>query len=361
VRQIVKELYVPSVEEMDAVMNKFDKSKDGSISFDEFVDALTEIAAVPVEEKFTSRTTDAKGNELKQGLVQRATKVKLTETQTKALRTEFDSHDKNKSGSLQRTEARALARSHHAPSSELIDKVMAALDKNKDGNITLEEFLGAMATVSLSGLVGEEKRAGTKSLTDAQLAEFTAAFKALDTNKNNKLGLHELRLLVKSLYQPSSAELDAVMTKYDKNKDGNISFDEFVEVVTTVEAIPLDEKFTSRTTDSKGNELKQGLVQRATKIKLNDAQTKILRAEFNAMDTNKSGHLQRDEAKKLALEKHAPSSKLIESLLAVLDVNKDGQVSLEEFLDAMDKVQSVGGLVASATPAEEEKKEEKKA
>jgi hypothetical protein len=32
-------------------------------------------------------------------------------------------------------------------------------------------------------------------------------------------------------------------------------------------------------------------------VKLNDAQKKILKAEFDAMDTNKSGSLQRDEVR----------------------------------------------------------------
>ena len=92
--------------------------------------------------------------------------------------------------------------------------------------------------------------------------------------QDGKLDRFEIRELVRCLHVPSDQEVDAVMAAYDKNKvntlatvlrsqspacnsrqDGNISFEEFVEVFTRVEAIPTD-KFSSNK-ENKGQQVTQ--------------------------------------------------------------------------------------------------------
>jgi hypothetical protein len=64
-------------------------------------------------------------------------------------------------------------------------------------------------------------------------------WKKLDKNGDGQLDEYEIRHLAKLLYTPTKAEIDAAVAKFDTNHDTRITFDEFVNRLSTV--TPSDE------------------------------------------------------------------------------------------------------------------------
>jgi len=163
------------------------------------------------------------------------------------------------------------------------------------------------------------------------------------------LGRYEIRELVRSLYVPTEEDMDRIMTQYDENKDGNISFDEFVKVFTRVEAVAT-EQFSST---------KSNLGQQTKQMKIDPLVMKSLRAEFDKIDSNNSGGINRKEARKLAQHQYKPPQDLVDKLWSMMDKNKDEKVSLNEFSAQLEKVE--GYLPALLKEAAKLGADEKKA
>ena len=95
------------------------------------------------------------------------------------------------------------------------------LDIDRDGTITFYEFLQMMAEFKYNTQNTEN---GLKSM-----------FKAFDTNGDGVLSKEELLRVWKVMFNPNpeeaEAEIEEVMSECDINKDGKISYDEFVKGV----------------------------------------------------------------------------------------------------------------------------------
>ncbi|OWF54278.1 Calmodulin [Mizuhopecten yessoensis] len=93
---------------------------------------------------------------------------------------------------------------------DLVD-MFCCLDKNGDGKVTLDEFLGEM-------------------LKKPRRAEFRKAFDDIDKDHSGSISKDEVRQLVKSR-GCSDADIDKMFAKVDTNDDGIISLDEFMAMV----------------------------------------------------------------------------------------------------------------------------------
>lgn len=134
-----------------------------------------------------------------------------------------------------------------------VKEAFQLFDKDGDGNISPDELgevlrsLGQTPTKSeLVDMINEfdSKGKGTidfedfKKIIVAHKTNFTAksnvkeAFKAFDKDGNGFISVEELKHAMESLGETvSNEELDEMVKMADKNKDGKIDYEEFVEIM----------------------------------------------------------------------------------------------------------------------------------
>ena len=81
-------------------------------------------------------------------------------------------------------------------------------------------------------------------LSDEEKQEFKEAFDLFDTDKSNTIDYQELKVALKALgFQVKKPEVMAIMKEYDKEGNGLISYDDFIEVCVakTAERDPMEE------------------------------------------------------------------------------------------------------------------------
>ncbi|KAK7092077.1 uncharacterized protein [Littorina saxatilis] len=147
-------------------------------------------------------------------------------------------------------------------------------------------------------------------LTQAEAEELKDAFFLFDKNGDKKISKEELGPVLRSLGQnPTQADIDAMMAEADTDNSGYLSYDEYVNVISK-HMTPLDE-------------VKVGL-----------------RQAFLVFDRDKSGYMNLTELQEVlcSIGDHMELNEVAMVLKAV-DVNGDGKVDVEEFIDFLcDKV-----------------------
>ena len=130
-------------------------------------------------------------------------------------------------------------------------------------------------------------------------------FDLLDINKDGQLTYSEIKEAYKKIFPHdyiTEEKMDLILEKLDENNDGVISYEEFLRV-TINEKILLE----------KNN----------------------LRLAFDKFDINKDGKLSKDELLNIL---DIGASDYVDDLLNLIDKNKDGYISFEEFCHLMNKV-----------------------
>ena len=110
----------------------------------------------------------------------------------------------------------------------LVKRVIAVLDKNKDGSISFLEFVQGLNSLS-AGSTNEEK--------------LRFAFQIYDINNDGYISNGELFQVLKMMVGDNLNDVqlqqlvDRTIIKADTDKDGKISFDEFSEMVKDLDVI----------------------------------------------------------------------------------------------------------------------------
>jgi len=142
----------------------------------------------------------------------------------------FDDADRNKDGRIDLDELRALlettcsdsVESHliqHWLSEEEVARVMSQYDLDRSGDLDRNEFEQLVA----DGLLLDEK-----------LADYKAAFDAVDTDGSGDINADELRVLLTRLGWDPNTNTETVlnlMGKYDLNENGRLDFNEFMRLM----------------------------------------------------------------------------------------------------------------------------------
>jgi calmodulin len=106
------------------------------------------------------------------------------------------------------------------PSEAELIEMISTVDDNGDNEIDFPEFL-----ILMKSRIGEKDP--EKELRDA--------FRVFDTDNSGSIDRKELKRLMKKLGQAlSDAELDAMMDEVDTNGDGQISFEEFKDLMVSL-------------------------------------------------------------------------------------------------------------------------------
>ena len=139
------------------------------------------------------------------------------------MRKEFQSLDVNQDGSISKEEVEALLKSIKSKlkmTNQEIKQLVEKIDKDNDGNISIEEFLSLITS-------GDKRDAIYKTL--LQRAGVRKLFEKYDRDKNGVITRNEFKKVVEDKYQASirPEKIDQMMKNVDRNGDGEIDYDEF--------------------------------------------------------------------------------------------------------------------------------------
>jgi Ca2+-binding EF-hand superfamily protein len=144
-----------------------------------------------------------------------------------------------------------------------------------------------------------------KFLTEEKVAEFLCVFELLDKDKDGKISIQELGMVMKHLNQtPSEKDLQEMIAEVDFDGNGAIDFDEFMDLMTY-------------------------------KMQDDDTEEEISEA-FKIIDRDSKGYINRHSIKSIInyLGENL-SEEEIEDLFTEYDTDKDGQLSYDDFRDMM--------------------------
>merc|ERR1719495_2533188 len=257
--------------EVDAIMNLGDKDGDGEIDLDEFMILMTPTASETL-------------SKIRKGINSIA--------DVKGL---FKAIDVDGDGLLSKEEM--LNSPGCKFDKEQIEAIYELGDSNGDLVLDMEEFIGVMYPSAAT--VAGRLRGQYTDINDVK-----KAFAKIDLNGDGKVSKEE----VASTDLFNSQEIDALFTLGDANNDGEIDLEEFVGVLYPVVA---------------------GALAKMTKDIRNVDDARYL---FKSLDFDGDGLLSQEELRKSGCKF---SAKEIEALFAIGDVNGDGEIDINEFINVM--------------------------
>ena len=130
----------------------------------------------------------------------------------------FDSYDVNGNGVIEKKEMEAVLQRLGQPATDKqIESVFKKLNTNDDKVISFDEVIWFMKEYHLS-----------KNKTDTD--EVVGAFQVFDKNNNGVLSIREFKHILTDLGNKfSEEEVEEMFKEVDLDRDGNISYKEFVE------------------------------------------------------------------------------------------------------------------------------------
>ena len=142
-------------------------------------------------------------------------------------------------------------------------------------------------------------------LTDDEIEELRQAFDLFDTDGSGTIDPKELRVAMQSLgFETKNQTIYQMIQDIDKDGDGDVNFDEFLEMMTSRLA---------------GSDTKEDI-------------QKI----FELFDDDMTGYISLQNLKRVAIElgENMDDAELLE-MIERADMDKDGQISSEEFYTIM--------------------------
>ncbi|KAK8639288.1 hypothetical protein V6N13_137676 [Hibiscus sabdariffa] len=138
------------------------------------------------------------------------------------MRKVFNKFDKNGDGKISREELKSvLGALGSTPSSDEVDRIMWAMDKDGNGYVDLDEFIAFQGT----SVNGDDAQCANKELKDA--------FDMYDLDKNGLISANELHAVMKRLGEKCSlSDCRRMISQVDKDGDGNVNFEEFKKMMT---------------------------------------------------------------------------------------------------------------------------------
>jgi len=138
---------------------------------------------------------------------------RLSEEEIKKIKAIFQSIDVDNDGKLSLEEMKKAVALSDGMKLEYIDQIFKSIDTDNSGNIEYTEFISA--SIEKNIYLNEEK------LKDA--------FKLFDADNSGKISRLEIEKVLH--IDKNSKEIDNIMKKHDKNKDGEIDFEEFLDMM----------------------------------------------------------------------------------------------------------------------------------
>uniref|UniRef100_H2VEJ4 Centrin 3 n=2 Tax=Takifugu TaxID=31032 RepID=H2VEJ4_TAKRU len=160
-------------------------------------------------------------------------------------------------------------------------------------------------SLSLRTEEDEKKYNKIKELSEDQKHEIKEAFELFDTDKDQEIDYHELKVAMRALgFEVKKVDVLKILKDYDREGNGKITFEDFSEVVT-------------------GHILER------------DPKEEILKA-FKLFDDDESGRISLRNLRRVARELGENiSDEELRSMIDEFDTDGDGEINQEEFLAIM--------------------------
>jgi len=165
------------------------------------------------------------GNLTQEGIEQMKSDNNLTEKELKRLYRRFKKLDADGSGTLSTTEFQSIPELAVNP---LLERVLSVFDTNKDNEIEFSEFISGLATFTQKG--NKENK-------------LKFAFQIYDIDGDGYISNGELFQVLKIMVGQNLTDtqlqqiVDKTILEADKDKDGRISFEEFVKMIGNTDEI----------------------------------------------------------------------------------------------------------------------------
>jgi len=165
------------------------------------------------------------GNLTQEGIEQMKSDNNLTEKELKRLYRRFKKLDADGSGTLSTTEFQSIPEFAVNP---LLERVLSVFDTNKDNEIEFSEFISGLATFTQKG--NKENK-------------LKFAFQIYDIDGDGYISNGELFQVLKIMVGQNLTDtqlqqiVDKTILEADKDKDGRISFEEFVKMIGNTDEI----------------------------------------------------------------------------------------------------------------------------
>ena len=199
--------------------------------------------------------------------------------------------DSDGDGSITRSE---MAASSHKFSSEQIESVFALGDVNDDGAIDLDEYIAVMCPSA--EVVASRIRQKFRNINDVK-----KAFMKIDLNKDGMISRDEMA----ASGQFNAQEVDSIYILGDINGDGDIDLEEFIGLMCPSAS--------------------EALAKLSKTVK-NISEAQML---FRILDKDGDGAITIEEMRACGQKF---SSKDIDAIFAIGDINNDGNIDIEEFV-----------------------------
>ena len=138
---------------------------------------------------------------------------RLTQSEIDALNKNFQEIDNNNDGKLTLEEIKLAASKNKGINLELIEEIFKSIDTDGSGSIEYTEFISASLDKSLY----------------LQKEKLREAFNLFDVDHSGKISNAEIAKVLGM--DKRSKEISKILEKYDANKDGEIDFEEFFEMM----------------------------------------------------------------------------------------------------------------------------------
>ena len=155
----------------------------------------------------------------------------LSDEALSGIRAQFQTLDQNGDGMITVAEMRqALSAAGQDYTLKDVQRMVKKADKNGDGRMVWEEFLGLMAEHFQKETGGMEtvKMVEGKEATSAEYDQAMQAFKMFDKNSDGMIDLVELKGAMRDLeLEQDPAKVEALLKDLDRNGDGSLDYVEF--------------------------------------------------------------------------------------------------------------------------------------
>ncbi|KAK0162616.1 hypothetical protein PV327_006381 [Microctonus hyperodae] len=164
-----------------------------------------------------------------------------------------------------------------------------------------------MASTSRKQIGLKKKATQKQELTADQKADVKEAFDLFDTDGTGVISTNELKVALRALgFEPKKDELKKIISDIDPNKTGKISFEEFLNLMTT-------------------------------KMREKDSKEEVLKA-FRLFDDDDTGKITLKNLKRVAKELgENMTDEELQEMIDEADNDGDGEISEAEFMRIMKK------------------------
>ena len=323
-----------TMNDIESVINHFDKDGDKLISINEFIQYFTD----RVNKCFNDRRIKHAN---KVALILRKTMTGVVEKGV-TLRSIFGHLDKDKSGSIESQELASAIKKlpcFKDIKEQDIKDLMKQLDEDGNGQITFDEFEHFVMNIKNNDIVDQD------SIDDSIKMNATTEDDNNTNNSNSNKGIHNISLIERlrntfQLAEKKGLSFQQTFQVIDKDKNDELSKDEFIKLFKVLPGFQnissIEVNDLMKTIDKNGNGT-ISIEEFQSYVKDGKVSNRILKSSSSSSSADKmkvSSHFDKDYAKELFIRHVKRISQVdgsISALLAYLDDDKDGLIGLSTF------------------------------